>query len=145
MKAVLALLAVGIAALPVQGASACAPPPPGYVPPTEHELLKSFVTSASDIVYGIITGPGAAPDRSRLKILHVYKGTSRKGDTIDSAAGWDFPVPYCAGMGGPPAPKPVGIYGMFAFRQDGLGLSYIAPRHVRTMIEEGWIVSAQRR
>ena len=145
MKALFGLLALGLAALPLQNVSACAPPPPGWVPPTEQQRLNSFVSSATDIVYGIVTGPQTASDRTRLKILHVYRGTSKKGETIEAVPNWDFPIPYCAGMMGPPAPKPIGTYGLFAFRSGSPGLSFIPPKQVQTMIREGWIMSARAR
>jgi hypothetical protein len=145
MRAVLPLLALGLAFLPLQGASACPPLPPGSVPPTEQERLNGFVSGATDIVYGIVIGPEFASNRTRLKILHVYRGTSRKGDTMEAVPSWDFPIPYCAGMMAPPPAKPVGTYGLFAFRNGTLGLSFIPPEHVQTMIREGWIVSAQAR
>jgi hypothetical protein len=50
-------------------------------------------------------------------------------------------------MGGPAKPKPAGTYGMFALQANDPGLMYVAPKHVRMMIEEGWIgsgVSAPR-
>lgn len=145
MKAFFAIFAAASALLPVQGALACAPPPPGYVAPTDHERLRSFVGNTTDLVYGIVTGPATAAGLSRLKILHVYRGSRKKGETVEAPPGWDYPVPYCAGMMGPPKPKPAGTYGMFALGTDHQALMYVAPKHVKMMIEEGWIRSAGAR
>jgi hypothetical protein len=136
-------LALTAAVVPLNIALACAPPPPGYVHPTETELLSRFVTNADDIVYGIITH--SQNGRSRFNVIHVYKGGLTKGQTIETTTGWDFPVPYCAGMGGPPIPKPIGTYGVAVLKNGSSGLGFIAPRHVQTMIANGWIKSARGR
>ena len=84
MRILVASLAAAAAIVPVHGAAACPPPPPGWVPPTEYEHLKGFVDGASDIVYGIITQTSG--QRSRFKVLHVYRGTARNGETIRNRA-----------------------------------------------------------
>jgi hypothetical protein len=143
----IALLAFGMlaAVLPVQAAHACPPPPPGWVPPTEIEFLSNSLRDVTDIVYGVITRSGAPGQPNRLKVLHVYRGTARKGDVIDALPGFGHPTPVCAGMMAPPAAKPVGAYGVVAFKRSEPVLDFISPRHVQIMIREGWIKSAQAR
>ena len=141
MRILFASLATVAALVPVHGAAACAPPPPGWVPPTEYQRLKSFIGGASDIVYGVITN--TTGQRSRFKVLHVYRGPARKGETIETVASWDYPVPVCAGMMSPPPAKPVGTYGVATFRNGSPELNFIPMKHVQTMIAEGWIKSAR--
>ena len=141
MRILFACLAAAAVVVPIHRASACPPPPPGWVPPTEFEHLKSFVDGASDIAYGIITE--TTGQRSRFKVIHVYRGTARKGDTIETVASWDYPVPFCAGMMSPPLAKPVGTYGVATFRNGSPELNFIPMKHVETMIAEGWIKSAR--
>ena len=145
MRVIIAALAAAAAAIPVQGALACPPAPPGYVPPTDEEHLTAFVRDAPDIVYGIVQNSANAGERSRLKILHVYKGSGKKGDTIEVLPGHDYPVPFCAGMMAPPTGKPAGTWGVFAIRGGASELNMIHPRHVRMMIEQGLIRSARAR
>ena len=142
-----ALIGGGIllAALAAQPASACTTPPPPYVHPTEHQLLERFVTNATDIVYGVITRSGERGQPSRFKVLHVYRGSRKKGDVIDAPLGWGHPEPFCAGMVGPPHPKPVGTYGVIAFQDTSPQLGFIRPSDVQTMIKERWIRSARAR
>ncbi|HEY8591896.1 MAG TPA: hypothetical protein VIL42_03415 [Sphingomicrobium sp.] len=142
MKLPLCLAAIAAAAS-ASPAFACAPPPPGWVPPTHEQLIERFTKQADHIVYGIIA-PSAAGDRkSMLKVLHVYKGGLRKGYTIEGTASFDLPVPHCSGMMMPPDEKPVGTYGVFALRGDSPELNMIKPEDVQLMIRKGWIRSAQ--
>ena len=145
MRVHFAALAATAAVLPMQGALACPPAPPGYVPPTDQEHLRAFVSGAPDIVYGIVTKNAEAGERSRLKILHVYKGGRKKGEKIDVQPGHDYPVPYCAGMMAPPTGKPAGTWGVFAIRSGGSELNAITPAHVQMMIDQGLIRSARAR
>ena len=137
--------ALVLAAFPFHAASACAPPPPGYVYPTAFERLERHVRTATDILYGVIVEAGARGEPSRLRVLHVYRGAAKKGDIIEAPVGWDHPEPFCAGMSGPPDPKPVGTYGVIAFRSASPQLAFITPSDVQTMIGQGWIKSAQAR
>ena len=139
MKLLPALLSIAALAAP-SSAFACAPPPPGYVPPTDFQRLQSYVNGASDIVYGVVRQ--VSGNRSRFEILHVYKGSLSKADVVETTAGWDHPVPYCAGMSVPPVPKPVGTWGVASFRNGSPELSFVPMKDVRTMITEGWIRSA---
>lgn len=144
MKIALATVAIAAAALPT-AAIACPPPPPGYVPPTHEQLLHRFVGGSEDIVYGIVTRNPAGDGKSALKVLHVYKGDRRKGETVEATASWDLPVPFCAGMMTPPPEKPVGTYGVFALRGELPELNLIRPDDVQLMIRNGWIRSARAR
>ena len=78
--AALSGLAAVIAAWP-GAASACLPPPPGWVPPTEEEQVRSAALGSTDIVFGEVTR-GSGGGRARFRILHVYKGSLRPGTTI---------------------------------------------------------------
>ena len=135
--------ALATALLPAGVAEACPPPPLGYIQPTEFERLQRFVAGTSDIVYGQVV---ASPDgRPRFKVYHVYRGSERAGTTLQWAPDWDFPVPVCAGMMTAPGPKPVGTYGVVAFRTDSAGLVLMRPDDVQTMIAQRWIRSARAR
>jgi len=142
---VLGLAAAAAAIVPTHGASACPPLPPGYVPPTDEQRLDDFARRSDIIVYGVVTGTARPGERSRLKILHVYKGNVRKGQTILAQTGFDYPVPACAGMMGPPPPKANGTYGVVALRTDAWGLTFIKAKDVQMMIERGLIRSARAR
>lgn len=133
------------ALLPAQAAWACPPPPPGYVPPTEEQIVERSLPGVTDIAYGVVV-PGGQPEKtSRFKIIHVYRGSLRKGEIIEAAAGWGHPAPFCIGMMGPAYPRPVGSYGVVAFRDGRRELNFISPEHVRIMIDKGWIQSARAR
>lgn len=143
MRTALASLGIVLGMLPMHPASACAPPPPGYVYPTPYQRLESFVGQATDIVYGVVRESRARGEPSRFEIIHVYRGERKKGEMFEALPGWDHPEPFCAGMAGPPLPKPVGTYGVIAFRASSPQLSFIKPDDVQTMIERGWIQSAR--
>lgn len=98
-------LAAAASLIPAEPALACPSAPPGYVPPTEQEHLRRFVSDAPEIVYGVVTGTAKPGERTRLKILHVYKGAARKGQVVEAYPGHDYPVPFCAGMMAPPQSK----------------------------------------
>ena len=128
-----------------QPALACPPPPPGYVPPTQEQVVERSLRDVTDIAYGVVV-PGGVPEKTaRFKVLHVYRGSLSKGQTIEAAAGWGHPAPFCLGMMGPPYPKPVGSYGVVAFRNGQRELNFISAEHVAIMIEQGWIRSARVR
>ena len=74
-------------------ASACPPPPPGYVQPTHEQLLQRSLSGATDIVYGVITKPAASGQPARFKVLHVYRGAYKKGQTIHAPVGGVTPPP----------------------------------------------------
>jgi hypothetical protein len=145
MKAALIALGVIAGVLPVQPALACPPPPPGWVPPTETQFLANSLSGVTDIVYGVVTRQGGPGEPSLLKVIHVYRGTTNKGDTIAAPPGYGHPIPVCAGMGGPPIAKPAGAYGVVAWTATSPALNFIKPEHVQIMIREGWIKSAQAR
>ena len=145
MKLALFGLAAAAALIPLESAQACAPPPPGWVQPTELQFLERSLKGTTDIVYGVVTKAGMPGEPERLKVIHVYRGTARKGDVIERPPGYGHPVPYCAGMMGLPRPQPVGTYGVFAFASDKPDLNFIAPKYVQMMIKQGWIRSAQAR
>ena len=69
----------------------------------------------------------------------------KKGDTIEAQPGWGHPQPFCVGMMSPAAAKPVGTYGVIAFRNDAPQINFIKPEDVQMMIRNGWIRSAQTR
>ena len=144
---ILALAAVVATALfAAAPADACPPMLPGTVPPTEEQRLESFVTGATDIVYGVITSSAAdANTPSQFKVHHVYRGGLRKGDTIEAVTSWNHPVPVCAGMMTPPPPKPVGTYGVAVVDKSHGVVNFISPDHVQLMIARGWIKSARAR
>jgi len=145
MKASIVGIGLALAMLPVEAATACAPPPPGYVEPTPYQRLERFVGQATDIVYGVVRQSGARGEPSRFEIVHVYRGNFKKGDMLEAVPGWDHPEPFCAGMSGPPLPKPAGSYGVIAFRATSPELSFVKPDDVQTMIRQGWIRSARAR
>ena len=127
----------------VGAASACPPPPPGYVHPTHEQLLQRSLSGATDIVYGVITKPAASGQPARFKVLHAYRGAHKKGETIHAPVGWGHPSPFCVGMMGSAPPKPLGAYGVIAFARHAPQLEFIAPDDVQLMIRRGWIRSAR--
>ena len=139
----LAAALVPAALLTAQPALACAPPPPGWIPPTPAQVRSNGVGQATDIVYGRIEAqPGGAP---ALKVYHVYKGTRAIGELVPVATGYDFPVPVCAGMVPPPPPKPTGTYGVFLMGPYSAQPVLVSEPEVQAMIAEGLIRSAQAR
>ena len=136
---VLAAIMLGFAG----AASACPPPPPGYVQPTHEQLLQRSLSGATDIVYGVITKPAASGEPARFKVFHVYRGAHKRGETIEAPVGWGHPTPLCAGMMGSAPPKPLGAYGVIAFTRHAPQLEFIAPDDVQLMIRRGWIRSAR--
>ena len=145
MKAAFIALGLFAAVLPVQTALACPPPPPGWVQPTETQFLANSLNGVTDIVYGVVTRTGRQGEPSLLKVIHVYRGTAKKGDTIAAPPGYGHPIPVCAGMGGLPPVKPVGAYGVVAWTASSPALNFIEPKDVQIMIREGWIKSARAR
>lgn len=139
-----AIAAAAAAMVPAQ-AMACPPPPPGYVPPTEEKIVERSLIGVSDIVYGVITRSGPSAAESRLKVLHVYKGNLKKGDTVKAPPGWGHPAPFCLGMMAEAPQKPVGTYGVVVLKPDRWELNFVTPEHVQIMIREGWIRSARAR
>jgi hypothetical protein len=144
-QAIVIGLGIIFALHPAQPALACPPPPPGWVPPTETEFLANSLRDVTDIVYGQITRTGRPSEPSLLKVIHVYRGTARKGDTIAAVPGYGHPTPVCAGMGGLPIAKPVGAYGVVAFNRANPALDFVQPKSVQIMIDQGWIKSARAR
>jgi len=143
MRATILIGAAVIAIMPLQGARACPPPPPGYVQPTHEQLLKRSLSGATDILYGVIV-EGAAPGQpARFRIVHVYRGSRRKGDTIEAPVGWGHPTPVCAGMMGAAPARPPGAYGVIAFARHAPQLDFIQADDVQLMIRRGWIKSAR--
>lgn len=142
----LPLICSALAALvPATAAWACPPPPPGYVPPTHEQLLERSLSDDTEIVYGIVTGNSPTGDLTQFKIYHVYKGTMKKGATIEAQPGWGHPEPFCVGMMSPAAARPVGTYGVIAFRKSAPQIDFIKPEDVQIMIRKGWIRSARAR
>ena len=147
MKSLLPIALISAAAaLPLQGALACPPPPPGYVPPTAEQLLERSLQNVGDIVYGVVTKAGAPGEASSsFKIIHVYRGDLRAGQTVQAVPGWGHPEPVCVGMMSPAYPQPVGTYGVVAFAKGQRTLNFISPENVQIMIDKGWIKSARAR
>lgn len=139
------LVATALAVMPMQGALACPPPPPGYVEPTHEQLLERSLSGATDILYGVITESAAPGQPARFKVLHVYRGSNRTGDTLVAPVGWGHPTPVCAGMMGAAPARPTGAYGVIAFARHAPQLDFIQPDDVQLMIERGWIRSARAR
>ena len=131
------------ASIPIEGALACPPPPPGYVEPTHEQLLERSLSGATDIVYGVITRSADAGQPARFKVLHVYRGRNRVGETIEAPVGWGHPTPFCAGMMGGAPPTALGAYGVIAFARHAPQLDFIMPDDVQLMIRKGWIKSAR--
>jgi hypothetical protein len=144
MKASTIVIAAALASAPV-AALACPPPPPGWVEPTHEQLLERSLKGATEIVYGVITRSAEAGEPAAFKVLHVYRGSARKGDTIVAPVGWGHPVPYCVGMMGAAPPRPQGAYGVIAFARHAPILEFIKPDDVQLMIRRGWIKSARAR
>lgn len=86
-----------------------------------------------------------ANDAAQFKVLHVYRGGHRKGDTILAPVGWGHPVPFCLGMMGVAPAKPAGTYGVIAFSRTTPELNFISSDDVQVMIRAGWIKSARVR
>ena len=146
MKAALIALGLLAAIVPVQPALACPPPPPGWVPPTETQMLSRSLNGMTDIAYGVMTrSSDKAGGPSMFKVIHVYRGSLRKGELIEAPAGWGHPTPVCVGMMGPATAPPVGAYGVIAFARSAPMIDFIKPEHVQIMIREGWIKSARAR
>ena len=146
MKAIFSLAIAGAAAIiPLQGALACPPLPPGTQPPTAEQFLARSMPNVSDIVYGVVTRERGPGEPARFKIIHVYRGTLHKGDIVEAIPGWGFPEPVCVGMMSPAYPKPPGTYGVAAFSRDRKMLNFVSPENVRIMIDKGWIKSARTR
>lgn len=145
MKAIVRIGAATLAFVPLQGALACPPPPPGWVPPTHEQSLERSLSGATDIVYGFITREAAAGAPAEFRVLHVYRGTRKKGETIEAPVGWGHPTPVCVGMMGAAPPKPKGAYGVIAFAKHAPLLEFISPEDVQLMIQRGWIRSARAR
>ena len=143
-KAFLVISAIA-AGFPLEGALACPPPPPGWVPPTHEQMLQRSLSGATDIVYGVITKEGAAGEPALFKVLHVYRGNHKKGKTIEAPVGWGHPTPVCVGMMGPAPPMPLGAYGVIGFAAHAPLLEFISADDVQLMISRGWITSAQAR
>jgi hypothetical protein len=141
----IALIMTTVSMLLSGAATACPPPPPGWVPPTQEQRLERSLTGATDIVYGVVTRSGSVGSTSRFKVLHVYRGGLKKGSFVEAKPGWGHPTPVCAGMMGPPHPRPFGAYGVIAFNAASPELNFIQPEDVQIMIREGWIRSAQAR
>lgn len=142
MKALL-ILAAGALVLPMQGALACPPLPPGQSPLTEEQFLERSMPGVTDIVYGVVTSNGEPGKPQKFKIVHVYRGTLHAGETISAVPGWGHPEPMCVGMMAPAYPKPKGSYGVVAFREGRATLNFISPENVQRMIVRGWIESAR--
>ena len=139
-------LAIAAAVLmPLTGALACPPPPPGYVPPTQEQILERSLQGVTDIVYGVVTGGEVPGQPSRFKVVHVYRGNLRVGDTVEARPGWGHPEPFCVGMMAEAHPKPVGTYGVVAFGEGRRLLNFVSPENVQIMIAKGWIKSARAR
>ena len=143
MKAAM-FAAAAAAVLPLEATVACPPPPPGWVEPTHEQRLEQSLSGATDIVYGIVTESAAPGEPARFKVLHVYKGSARKGDTIAAPFGWGHPVPVCVGMMGHGPVRPVGAWGVIAFASHAPAIEFIKPEDVQLMIRRGWIKSARR-
>jgi hypothetical protein len=146
MKRSLIVLAGLAAMVPLQPVLACPPVPPGWVPPAEEQLLSRSLSGTTDIVYGVmVQSADKAGEPGLFKVIHVYRGTAKKGDLLRAPPGWGHPTPYCAGMMGAPHAKPVGAYGVIAFKRGEPVIDFIEPKHVQIMIREGWIKSARAR
>jgi hypothetical protein len=133
---------IGLAALIAAragAASACLPPPPDWVPPTDEERVRSAAAWASDIVYGEIVRGGMSGGTARFRIIHVHKGRLRPGMTIRARLGWGLDPPICAGMIGPPPPVPPGTRGTIVFQSDQRELNFLSDRELELMIAGGFI------
>jgi hypothetical protein len=138
-------LAAAAAALPVQSAFACPPPPPGYVEPTPAQRLAKFANDSTDIVYGVVTRTAAPGAPVGFEILHVYKGDATKGAVVDGITTYDYPQPFCAAMMAVPPSKPVGAYGVAVMRHNPTELVFFSPDDAQAMIAAGLIRSARAR
>jgi len=134
--------AIGLAVLAAArpgAASACLPPPPDWVAPTDGERVRSAAARASDIVYGEIVRGGMSGGTAHFRILHVHKGRLRPGMTIRARVGWGLDPPMCAGMIGPPPPAPRGTRGTIVFQSDRRELNFLSDRELELMIAGGFI------
>ena len=118
-------------------ASACLPPPPGWVPPTEEERVRSAAQWATDIVYGEVTRGSGSGGTPRFRILHVYKGSLRPGMTINADRPGAWIAPMCAGMIMPP-PVVRGRRGVIFF-SGRPELNFLSDRELELMIAGGFI------
>src|SRR5687767_12560233 len=101
VRAALAAAALALAAGP---ASACLPPPPGEIVPTEAEQVEWVGKRATDILYGVVVRGNYKGKPIRFKVLHVYRGAHRVGEVLDVEPGWGLNPPLCI-LSPPPVPK----------------------------------------
>lgn len=139
------ILVCAACALPLDAAFACPPPPPGWVPPTHEQLLERSLKGTTDIAYGVISRSAEPGAPASFKVLHVYRGSLRKGQTIEAPVGWGHPIPFCVGMMSAAPALPKGAYGVVAFARHAPQLEFIKPDDVQLMIRRGWIRSARPR
>lgn len=137
LAAVVALAALGICG--ESAAVACLPPPPGWVPPTQEEIVRSAANNATDIVYGEIVRDGFSGRTPRFRVIHVYRGRLRPGQTIEARHGWGINPPMCAGMLGGPPPVPRGTRGTILFRAERPVLDFLGERDLELMLAGGFI------
>lgn len=118
-------------------ASACLPPPDGWVPPTEEQRVASAARWSTDIAYGEVVRGSDNGRTPRFRILHVYKGALRPGTTIAAAPGWGLDPPICAGMFMPP-PVLRGQRGVILFSQYP-ELNFLSDSELQLMFARGFI------
>jgi hypothetical protein len=137
------VLALAAALLAPSAATACLPPPPGWKEPTHEEKIRRAYESSDDIAYGV-TGEGLGGSRLNFRVLHVYKGRLKPGDTIAVEESWGFEGAPCTGILHPPWPAGSGVAGVIGFPHDRPALNWIDSGWLEIMFRNGWIVSARK-
>jgi hypothetical protein len=122
-------------------ASACLPPPPGWVEPSQEEQVRAAARWSTDIVYGVVVR-GSDREPERFRVIHVYKGSLRPGTVLRVSRGWGLNPPLCHGMLDPP-PVMRGEYGVIFFNSDRPELNFLSDEELELMFSEGLIRSAR--
>lgn len=135
--------AVAAALLAPSAAQACLPPLTETKEPTREEKVRRAYEYSDDIVYGV-TGEGLGDSRLTFRVVYVYKGRLKPGDTIVVEKSWGFEEPPCTGMPYPPWPIASGSYGVIGFPHDRPALNWLDSADLEIMFRNGWIVSARK-
>ena len=101
-------------------------------------MAKRIYDWSSDIVYGVIVRGGKSA--GALKVLHIYRGTLRPGQTIAIRSGWGYERPNCGMVMLPPLLK--GQSGVIAFNGSPT-FSPVYKAYLDAMFETGLIQHAQ--
>jgi hypothetical protein len=116
-------------------AGACLPPPPDWVPPSDEAVTERLVEGSTDIVHGIVTRR-EGPKRPLFKVLHVYRGTLKPGQTLEIHR-HDYAGNFtCLTIPRPPLLK--GTEGLAAYDRQSRSLILFG-RHAQIAFDKGWL------